>query len=128
MEKIQISTTQAPAAIGPYSQAIRVGQFLYTSGQIALDQETGQLVGSDIRAQTEQVIHNVEALLKSGGSSLQHVIKTTVFLVNMNDFAIMNEIYAQYFGDIAPARSTVAVRELPRKALVEIECIALSAE
>ncbi len=128
MEKTQISTTQAPAAIGPYSQAIRVGQFLYTSGQIALDAESGQLVGTDIRVQTERVIQNVEALLKSGNSSLQQVIKTTVFLVNMNDFAVMNEVYGRYFGETAPARSTVAVRELPRKALVEIECVALIAD
>ena len=128
MEKTQISTTQAPAAIGPYSQAIRVGQFLYTSGQIALDAESGQLVGTDIRVQTERVIQNVEALLKSGNSSLQQVVKTTVFLVNMNDFAVMNEVYGRYFGETAPARSTVAVRELPRKALVEIECVALIAD
>jgi 2-iminobutanoate/2-iminopropanoate deaminase len=128
MEKTQINTTQAPAAIGPYSQAVRVGQFLYTSGQIALDPETGQLAGTDIRVQTERVLQNVEAVLKSGGSSLQQVIKTTVFLANMNDFVVMNEVYARYFGETAPARSTVAVRELPRKALVEIECVALLAD
>jgi 2-iminobutanoate/2-iminopropanoate deaminase len=125
MDKTQISTTQAPAAIGPYSQAIRSGQFLYTSGQIPLDPTTGTIVGDDVQAQTHRVLQNMQALLESAGASLNSVIKTTVFLTSMSDFQAMNEVYATYFGDIAPARSTVAVVELPRKALVEIECVAL---
>jgi len=125
MEKIYITTSQAPAAIGPYSQAIRVGQFLYTSGQVALDPAHGELVGSDVQTQTHRVIQNLQAVLESAGSSLSQVIKTTVFLTTMNDFQAMNTVYASYFGETAPARSTVAVAELPRKALVEIECVAL---
>ncbi len=125
MQKTQISTSQAPAAIGPYSQAIRVGQMLYTSGQIPLDPTSGELIGAEIQAQTHRAIQNLQALLESAGSSLEQVIKTTVFLTSMSDFATMNAVYATYFGETAPARSTVAVAELPRKALVEIECIAL---
>jgi 2-iminobutanoate/2-iminopropanoate deaminase len=125
MDKTQISTTQAPAAIGPYSQAIRSGQFLYTSGQIPLDPTTGTIVGDDVQTQTHRVLQNMQALLESAGASLNSVIKTTVFLTSMSDFQAMNEVYATYFGDVAPARSTVAVVELPRKALVEIECVAL---
>jgi 2-iminobutanoate/2-iminopropanoate deaminase len=128
MEKIhltQIATSEAPAAIGPYSQAIRCGQFVYSSGQIPLDAVTGEIVGEDIQAQTHRVLHNLQTVLTSAGSSLKSVIKTTVFLTRMNDFQAMNAIYASYFGSPAPARSTVAVAELPRKALVEIECIAL---
>ena len=125
MELTKISTPHAPAAIGPYSQAIRCGQFVYTSGQIALDPATGELVGEDVQAQTHRVIQNMQAVLSSAGSSLNHVIKTTVFLVSMSDFQAMNAIYASYFTGTPPARSTVAVAELPRKALVEIECIAL---
>jgi 2-iminobutanoate/2-iminopropanoate deaminase len=125
MEKIQITTSQAPAAIGPYSQAIRIGQFIYTSGQIPLDPESGEIVGTEIQEQTRRVIKNLEAVLESAGSSLSQVIKTTVFLTTMSNFQEMNSVYASYFGEIAPARSTVAVAELPRKALVEIECVAL---
>lgn len=125
MELTKISTPHAPAAIGPYSQAIRCGQFVYTSGQIALDPATGELVGEDVQAQTHRVLQNMQAVLSSAGSSLNHVIKTTVFLVSMSDFQAMNAIYASYFTGTPPARSTVAVAELPRKALVEIECIAL---
>jgi 2-iminobutanoate/2-iminopropanoate deaminase len=125
MDKTQISTSHAPAAIGPYSQAIRSGQFLFTSGQIPLDPTTGTIVGDDVQSQTHRVLQNVQALLESAGASLNSVIKTTVFLTRMSDFQAMNEVYATYFGDIAPARSTVAVLELPRKALVEIECVAL---
>jgi 2-iminobutanoate/2-iminopropanoate deaminase len=125
MDKTQISTTKAPAAIGPYSQAIRSGQFLYTSGQIPLDPTTGTIVGDDVQTQTHRVLQNMQALLESAGASLNSVIKTTVFLTSMSDFQAMNEVYATYFGDVAPARSTVAVVELPRKALVEIECVAL---
>ncbi|HEU5229221.1 MAG TPA: RidA family protein [Ktedonobacteraceae bacterium] len=125
MELTQISTPHAPAAIGPYSQAIRCGQFVYTSGQIALDPAAGELVGEDVQAQTHRVLQNMQAVLSSAGSSLNHVIKTTVFLVSMSDFQAMNAIYASYFTGTPPARSTVAVAELPRKALVEIECVAL---
>jgi len=128
MEKIQlkqITTSQAPAAIGPYSQAIRCGQFVYTSGQIPLDPTTGELVGEDVQAQTHRVLQNLQAVLTSAGSSLKSVVKTTVFLTRMSDFQAMNAVYANYFGSPAPARSTIAVAELPRQALVEIECIAL---
>jgi 2-iminobutanoate/2-iminopropanoate deaminase len=125
MDKTKISTSNAPAAIGPYSQAIRSGQFLYLSGQIPLDPSTGAIVGDDIQTQTHRVLQNVQALLESADASLASVIKTTVFLTTMSHFQAMNEVYATYFGDAAPARSTVAVVELPRQALVEIECIAL---
>lgn len=125
MERTQIQTTQAPAAIGPYSQAIRCGQFIYTSGQIPLDAVSGEMVGSDVQAQTHRVLQNLQAVLQSAGSSLKSVVKTTVFLSTMNDFQAMNAVYATYFEGVTPARSTVAVAELPRKALVEIECVAL---
>ncbi len=129
MEHTQISTSAAPAAIGPYSQAIRYGQFIYTSGQIPLDPTTGEMVGEHIQEQTHQVLQNIQALLKSAGSSLNLVIKTTVFLTRMSDFQAMNTVYQTFFSaGIAPARSTVAVAELPRKALVEIECVALVAD
>ena len=126
MQRTKIQTDLAPAAIGPYSQAIRSGQFLYTSGQISLDPTTGELVGSTVQAQTEQVFQNIQAVLTAAGASLANVVKTTVFLTSMNDFKAMNEVYARYFeGPVPPARSTIAVAELPRKALVEIECIAV---
>jgi len=121
----QITTSDAPAAIGPYSQAICCGQFVYTSGQISLDPITGELVGEDVQAQTHRVLQNLQAVLNSAGTSLKSVIKTTVFLVRMSDFQAMNAVYASYFGSPAPARSTVVAAELPRKALVEIECVAL---
>lgn len=128
MQRTRIQTSQAPAAIGPYSQAIRYGQFLYASGQIPLDPATGEIVGRDVQAQTERVIQNIQALLASVGASLANVVKTTVFLASMNDFQAMNTVYARYFEGpdrLPPARSTVAVLELPRKVLVEIECIAV---
>jgi len=125
MERSQINTTHAPAAIGPYSQAIRCGQFIYTSGQVALDPTSGELVGEDVQAQTHRVLQNIQAVLASAGTSLNNIVKTTVFLARMSDFQAMNAIYASYFTGLAPARSTVAVAELPRKALVEIECVAL---
>lgn len=125
MERTPISTTEAPAAIGPYSQAIRSGQFVYTSGQIALDPASGSLIGDEVQAQTHRVLQNMQAVLASAGSSLASVIKTTVFLTSMGDFQAMNAVYASYFSGVTPARSTIAVAELPRKALVEIECIAL---
>jgi 2-iminobutanoate/2-iminopropanoate deaminase len=131
MQRTQINTTHAPAAIGPYSQAIRVGQFIHTSGQVALDPASGEIVGEDVQTQTHRVLQNLQAVLSSAGASLSNVVKTTVFLARMSDFQAMNEVYASYFqgdGGPLPARSTVAVAELPRKALVEIECIALVEE
>lgn len=128
MQRTKIQTAQAPAAIGPYSQAIRCGQFLYTSGQVALDPASGELIGSDVQAQTEQVFANIQAVLAAAGATLAQVVKTTVFLTSMSDFQAMNAIYARYFEGpdrLSPARSTIAVAELPRKALVEIECIAI---
>ncbi|HEX6478738.1 MAG TPA: RidA family protein [Ktedonobacteraceae bacterium] len=125
MERTKIHTSHAPAAIGPYSQAIVCGDLVYTSGQIALDPASGELVGENIEAQTHRVLQNLQAVLHSAGASLSSVIKTTVFLMNMSDFQAMNSVYAGYFEGQAPARSTVAVAELPRKARVEIECIAL---
>ena len=124
MEPIKIHTSHAPAAIGPYSQAIVCGDLVYTSGQIALDPASGELAGDDIETQTHRVLQNLQAVLNSAGASLSSVIKTTVFLTNMSDFQPMNAVYAGYFEGQAPARSTVAVAELPRKARVEIECIA----
>ncbi len=125
MKQKKINTPDAPAAIGPYNQAIRYGQFIFTSGQVALDPTSGELVGEDVQAQTHQVFKNLQAVLESAGASLANVVKTTVFLARMSDFQAMNAVYAGYFTGIAPARSTIAVLELPRKALVEIECVAL---
>jgi 2-iminobutanoate/2-iminopropanoate deaminase len=125
--KQPIKTDKAPAAIGPYSQAIEVQnptKLLYTSGQIPLDPKTGNMVTGDIRAQTMQVMENLKELLTAGGSSLHKVIKTTVFITDMNEFAAMNEIYGQYFSQNPPARSTVQVARLPKDAKVEIECLA----
>lgn len=125
MEMRKVHTEAAPAAIGPYSQAMVAGDLVYTAGQIALDPENMEVVGTEVGTQTEQVMRNLRAVLEAAGSSLQHVIKTTVFLADMGDFAPMNEVYARFFGDHAPARSTVAVRTLPKEALVEIEVVAL---
>ena len=121
----KIATSQAPQAIGPYSQAVAVGGMIYTSGQIALTPE-GKMRENDITAQTEQVMQNLSAVLEAAGSSLQKVVKTTIFLADMEDFATVNAIYEKWFGDHKPARSTVAVKTLPKNALVEIECIALA--
>jgi 2-iminobutanoate/2-iminopropanoate deaminase len=126
-EKQQVSTKDAPAAIGPYSQAVRIGDFLYTSGQVALDPASGALVTGDVTEQTSRVIENLKAVLAAAGASLAQVVKTTVFLKNMGDFAAMNAVYGRYFaGDdvVAPARSTVEVARLPKDAMVEIEVIA----
>jgi 2-iminobutanoate/2-iminopropanoate deaminase len=128
MKQKKINTPAAPAAIGPYNQAIRYGQFIFTSGQVALDPTSGELIGEDVQAQMHQVFKNLQAVLESAGASLANVVKTTVFLAQMSDFQAMNAVYADYFTGIAPARSTIAVLELPRKALVEIECIALADE
>jgi 2-iminobutanoate/2-iminopropanoate deaminase len=122
-----ISTKDAPAAIGPYSQAVRIGQFLYTSGQVALDPASGAIIAGGIAEQTERVLENLKAVLTAGSASLAQVVKTTVFLKSMGDFAAMNEIYARYFaadGVVPPARSTVEVARLPKDALIEIEVIA----
>jgi 2-iminobutanoate/2-iminopropanoate deaminase len=125
--KTVISTKEAPAAIGPYSQAIRSGDTLFASGQIGLDPATGQLVSGGVAEQTKRVFENIKAVLAKAGLDLTHVVKTTVFLKSMGDFAAMNEVYATYMapeGVIPPARSTVAVAGLPKDALVEIEVIA----
>ena len=122
----KILTENAPAPSGPYSQAMLVeGKFLYTAGQIAIDPKTSSLVSGDIKAQTRQVIKNVEQVLLAGGSSLKSVFKTTVFLKDMNEFGAMNEVYAEFFSSVAPARSTVEVARLPKDAKVEIEAVAL---
>ena len=124
MKKI-VKTDQAPAPVGPYNQAIIAGDFIFTAGQIAIDPATGKLAGNDIQKQTRLVIRNLEAVLKAAGSDLSRVVKTTVFLKDMNDFAAMNEIYAEFFSENSPARSAVEVACLPKDVLVEIECVAL---
>ena len=118
-----VQTNSAPAAIGPYSQAMISGNMVFTSGQIPLSPENGQVIGSTITEQTEQVMKNISALLEASGSSVTKVVKTTCFLADMNDFAAFNEVYAKYFTG-KPARSTVAVKQLPRNVLVEVETIA----
>lgn len=125
MELKNVHTDGAPAAIGPYSQAIVAGNLVFTAGQIPLDPATMQMVEGDVAAQTERVLENIKAILEAAGASLSSVVKTTVFLKDMNDFAAMNEVYARYFGDHQPARSTVEVARLPRDARVEIEAIAV---
>ena len=120
-----VSTPDAPRAIGPYSQATRANGFLFTAGQVGFDPATGELVDGGIGEQTERVLANLDAILRSAGLELSSVVKTTVFLVDMADFARMNEVYAQAFGDHRPARSTVAVAALPRGARVEIEAVAV---
>jgi 2-iminobutanoate/2-iminopropanoate deaminase len=120
-----LHTDRAPKAIGPYSQAVRAGNLLYTSGQIPLDPQTGELVTGSFEAMTRRVFDNLAAVLESGGATFRNVIKTTVFLKSMSDFAVLNGIYAEYFGDHKPARSTVAVAELPKGALLEIELVAI---
>ncbi len=123
--RTKISTPSAPAALGPYSQAIALDGIVFASGQIALDPASGQLVEGDVQAQTHRVLQNLTAVLEAAGSSLGNVVKTTVFLTSMSNFIAMNEVYATYFGDEPPARSTVAVAELPKGAQVEIEAIAV---
>ena len=122
MEKIH--TDKAPAAIGPYSQAIVAGGFVFTSGQVAIDPATGSIVDGGIKEQTRQALINVSAVLSTAGLTLSDVVKTTVYLADMADFAAMNEVYATFFTTPYPARSAVAVRTLPKNALVEVECIA----
>lgn len=125
MQKQIVSAASAPKAIGPYEQAIKVGDFIYASGQIPLDPATGNLVENNITIQTRQVMENLKAVITAAGSSLERVVKTTVFLKNISDFAAMNEVYGEYLSDAKPARSTVAVADLPRGALVEIDLIAI---
>ena len=119
-----ISTKQAPAAIGPYSQAIQVGNLIYTSGQIPIDPATGAFVEGGIKEQTRQSLTNIKAILEEAGLSMSNVVKTTVFMADMGDFAEMNTVYAEFFTEPYPARSAVAVKTLPKGALVEIEVIA----
>ncbi|MFY9644403.1 MAG: RidA family protein [Terriglobales bacterium] len=120
-----IATGKAPQAIGPYSQAIRAAGLIFTSGQIAIDPATSQVIAGDVSAQTERVLQNVSAILQAAGTSLEKVVRCTVFLKNMGDFAAMNEVYARYFKQEPPARSTVEVARLPKDVLVEIDAIAL---
>lgn len=124
MEREIIITENAPKAIGPYSQAVRIGNIVFCSGQIPINPLTGEFVSGGVAEQTEQVLKNLSAVLEAAGSSLQKVLKTTVFLADMNDFATMNEVYEKFFGENKPARSTVQAARLPRDAKVEIECIA----
>ena len=126
--KQPVQTTLAPAAIGPYSQAIQAGDTVYVSGQLPIDPATGQFAEGDIRDLTRQSLLNVQHILESVGLSMAHVVKTTVFLADMNDFAGMNEVYADFFAAPFPARSAVAVKTLPKGASVEIECVAVNCE
>jgi 2-iminobutanoate/2-iminopropanoate deaminase len=124
LEKYILSTDKAPAAIGPYSQAVGFANLLFLSGQIALDPSTGKLTGDTVQEQTKRVLENIRALLEAANLGFENVVKATIFLANMNDFGLVNEIYAPYFPENPPARSTVEVARLPRNALVEIEVIA----
>jgi 2-iminobutanoate/2-iminopropanoate deaminase len=128
MQKENIHTNQAPAAIGPYTQAVRVGDLIYTAGQGGLNPATGKLVESGVEAQARQTMHNLAAVLEAAGSGFEHVVKTTIFLRYIKDFATVNEVYASFFEGTLPARSTVAVSALPMAALVEIEMVALVPE
>ena len=121
-----VETKDAPAPIGPYSQAIRAGGLIFLSGQIPIDPATGGLVEGDVSTQTTQVLKNIAAVLAAAGSSVSHVVKTTVFLKNLDDFAKFNQVYAGYFGETRPARSTVQAARLPREVLVEVDAIALA--
>lgn len=125
MKREAVETDAAPKAIGPYEQAIKIDPFVFTAGQIPIDPKTGNIVEGGIAAQTRRVLENLKGVLEASGSSLDRVVKATVFLKNMADFAAMNEVYAEYLGGSKPARSTVAVAELPRGALVEIDLVAL---
>lgn len=124
MAKTVVSTESAPGAIGPYSQAIRAGELLFLSGQIPLDPATGQLVSGSIEDETRQVMRNLEAVLKAGGATFDHVVRTTIFLTDLGDFAAVNQVYGTYFKDAPPARATVQVAALPRGVRVEIDAIA----
>ena len=126
MKKKIIATPKAPAAIGPYSQAIRIGDFLYTSGQISLDPETMEMITGDIEVETEKVLKNIEAILKDDGLNLNNIIKTTVYLTDLSEFARMNQVYENFFTDTKPARACVQVAALPKGAKVEIDVVAHS--
>lgn len=121
-----VFTPRGPKPIGPYSQAIRANGFLFISGQVGFDPQTGEFVGNDVKSQTERVLENLKAILEAAGVTLNHVVKTTVFLKDMNDFPAMNEVYAKYFSAAPPARSTVQAARLPKDALVEIDVIAVA--
>lgn len=123
-----VRTDRAPQAIGPYSQAVRAGSLLFVSGQIPLDPDTGEIVGGDIRAQTHRVLQNLEAIVRAAGGTLDHVVWTTVYLIDLADFAGMNEVYGTYFRAPAPARATVQVARLPRDARLEIDAVAVLAD
>ena len=120
-----VLTDRGPKPIGPYSQGVKANGFLFASGQVAIDPKTNEFIGGDIRQQTERVMENVKGVVEASGSKLSHVVKTTVFLKDMNDFTAMNEVYGRYFAVVPPARSTVAVAGLPKGALVEIEVVAV---
>lgn len=124
MTKEIVSTDKAPPAVGPYSQAVKWGNFIFVSGQIPLDPSTGELTGDNIESQTIQVIKNLEAVLAAGGSSLEKIVKTTLFIKDMNDFSKVNEIYSSFFKSNPPARSTVEIARLPKDSKIEIEAIA----
>jgi 2-iminobutanoate/2-iminopropanoate deaminase len=126
MGKVIVSTENAPGAIGPYSQAIKAGGLVFCSGQIPIDPATGNFVSDNVGEQTEQVLKNLSAVLTAAGSGLNDVVKTTVFLADMNDFAEMNEVYGRFFSENKPARATVQAARLPRDAQVEIDCVALA--
>ena len=126
MKKKIIATPKAPAAIGPYSQAIRIGDFLYTSGQISLDPESMEMITGDIEVETEKVLKNLEAILKADGLNLNNIIKTTVYLIDLSEFARMNQVYEKFFTDTKPARACVQVAALPKGAKVEIDVVAHS--
>jgi len=125
MKKEIINSEKAPAPIGPYNQAVQAGAFLFTSGQIALDAVSGQLVEGGIEEQTRKVLDNLQAVLKAANADFNSVVKTTIFLKDMNDFVAVNSVYAEYFPNSAPARSTIEVARLPKDVLVEIDCIAI---
>jgi 2-iminobutanoate/2-iminopropanoate deaminase len=126
MSRETVQSDKAPKAIGPYAQAIKANGFVYTAGQIALDPQTGNLIEGGVTAQTRQVLENLKAVLEAAGSSFEQVVKATVFLRHMSEFPAMNEVYAEYLGDVKPARATVGVAELPRGALIEIDLVALA--
>lgn len=126
MNKEIVATSNAPKAIGPYSQGIKANGFVFTAGQVAIDPATGNVIEGDIRQQTERVLKNVNAILQAAGSSLDQAVRTTVFLKNMSDFAAMNEVYGKFFTARQPARSTVEVAQLPKNVLVEIDVIAIA--
>jgi len=126
MEKQVVNTDRAPAAIGPYSQALKVGEMVFVSGQIPIDPTTGDIVQGDIKAQTRQVLTNLNAVLKAAGSSLEEAVKTTVYITNMDEFAQVNEVYSEFFKDQPPARACVEVSRLPKGVAIEIDAIAVS--